>query len=95
MTAASANPQRLIARFCGRVQGVGFRATVMHHARDLDVHGFVRNEPDGSVLLDVDGARGQLKTLLSRIQDQPAGELDSCDVTWTDSLSRTRGLGIG
>lgn len=86
---------RLIARFRGRVQGVGFRATVLFHANGLAVNGFVRNEPDGSVLLDADGAKSELKELLSRIQSRPAGTIDDCDVTWTESLDRSNGLSIG
>ncbi|MEL6107805.1 MAG: acylphosphatase [Planctomycetota bacterium] len=86
--------ERMIARFVGRVQGVGFRATVLHHARGLVVHGFVRNEPDGSVLLDADGPRSELEELLQRIQSRPAGELDHCDVTWVESQGRGEGLRI-
>lgn len=84
--------ERLVARFMGRVQGVGFRATVIHHARGLDVHGFVRNENDGSVLLDVDGEKKTLRELLTRIEEQPAGRIDACDVTWFESKSRDGGV---
>ena len=41
--------------FHGRVQGVGFRATARSIARAHPVTGWVRNEPDGSVLLEVQG----------------------------------------
>ena len=86
---------RLIARYRGRVQGVGFRATVLFHARGLDINGFVRNEPDGSVLVDADGPKTQLKELLDRIRTRPAGSIDDCDLTWTDSLDRKNGFSIG
>ena len=85
---------RLVASFQGRVQGVGFRATVLHHARGLAVAGFVCNEPDGSVTLDADGDKQELQELLNRIQARPAGELDHCDVTWDNSLDRQPGLRI-
>lgn len=85
----------MMARFSGRVQGVGFRATVLFHADGLEVNGFVRNEPDGSVLVDVDGPKGQLQELISRIESRPAGSIDHCDVTWTESLGRSGGFSIG
>ncbi len=86
--------ERLIARFRGRVQGVGFRATTLYHADGLNVHGFVRNEPDGSVLLDVDGSKAHLKELLDRIQSRPAGSIDDSEITWGESLERSNGFSI-
>lgn len=41
--------------YVGRVQGVGFRATAASVAARFEVTGWVRNEPDGSVLLEVQG----------------------------------------
>ncbi len=39
--------RRVVIR--GRVQGVGYRAWVDHHARRLGLQGWVRNRRDGSV----------------------------------------------
>ena len=86
---------RLIARYRGRVQGVGFRATVLFHADGLDVNGFVRNEPDGSVLVDVDGPKSHLQDLLDRIDSRPAGSIDDREIIWSDSLGRNSGFSIG
>ncbi|EKK04549.1 acylphosphatase [Rhodopirellula baltica SH28] len=49
------------------MQGVGFRANAIHQGRGLNIKGFVRNEPDGDVLLDVQGPTNDLKELLRRI----------------------------
>lgn len=46
----------------GKVQGVWFRASTQQKARELDLDGWVRNEPDGSVLILVQGPENQLKT---------------------------------
>ena len=86
---------RLLARFRGRVQGVGFRATVLFHANGLDINGFVRNESDGSVFVDADGSKADLQELIHRIKSRPAGSIDDCDVTWTDPLDRSSGFSIG
>ena len=43
------------ARVVGRVQGVSFRWYTEERARALGVTGWVRNEPDGSVLLHAEG----------------------------------------
>ena len=55
---------RYRVRYVGHVQGVGFRMTTLALARGLPLHGFVRNEPDGSVLgewLCPEGAKAALE----------------------------------
>lgn len=42
-------------RFTGRVQGVGFRYRAKHAASGMCVTGWVRNEGDGSVEMEVQG----------------------------------------
>lgn len=48
----------------GRVQGVFFRQTARQHARKLGLAGFARNEPDGSVYIEVEGAEENLPAFL-------------------------------
>ena len=41
--------------FHGRVQGVGFRYTAKYLARSMNLTGWVKNEYDGTVVLEVQG----------------------------------------
>ena len=54
--------------YSGRVQGVGFRATVLHFARRYRVTGFVRNRQDGSVELIVEGEEPVVEALLDEVR---------------------------
>ena len=85
---------RYVVRFSGRVQGVGFRASCVSASRGLNVHGFVRNESDGSVLLDVDGPAGDLKELLRRIETEMDGKIDSVNIEKCESKERDGGIRI-
>lgn len=60
-------------RFVGRVQGVGFRATARQVARGYQVSGWVRNEPDGTVLLEAQGRTEQVMAYLAELDDLTTG----------------------
>ncbi len=62
-----ANTLRARVIFTGRVQGVFFRATSVQLARGLEVTGFVRNLPDGTVELEAQGAADEIEKLLEAI----------------------------
>ena len=55
----------------GRVQGVGFRYFTRRRARSLGLQGWVRNERDGSVSLEAEGPREDLRVLLDAIRLGP------------------------
>lgn len=56
--------QQRIVTYRGNVQGVGFRFTACRAARNYDVTGYVRNQPDGSVEVLVEGDSGQIDPFL-------------------------------
>jgi acylphosphatase len=47
----------------GKVQGVYYRASAADKAKELGLTGFVRNQPDGSVYLEAEGAEDKLDQL--------------------------------
>ena len=55
----------------GRVQGVGFRAFVEHHALSRGVEGWVRNLYDGRVEIWVEGSAEAIADLEQRAQRGP------------------------
>jgi len=62
--------ERRQVRFGGRVQGVGFRATARWVAGQHSVTGWVRNEEDGDVLLEVQGERAAVDAYLGALRDE-------------------------
>lgn len=65
--------RREVVHFSGRVQGVGFRYTVLQVARGFEVAGFVRNLSDGRVLLEVEGSPGEIDEFIGAIKNQMSG----------------------
>lgn len=51
--------------FYGRVQGVGFRYTAKYLARSLELTGWVKNDWDGTVTMEVQGREQLLNKLLT------------------------------
>jgi acylphosphatase len=66
-------PKDAVARmvyYSGKVQGVGFRATVADIARDHPVTGWVKNLDDGRVQLLAEGKEEDVKKFLDAVRTQ-------------------------
>ncbi|TWU47760.1 acylphosphatase [Rubripirellula reticaptiva] len=87
----SIKPKRVHVQFTGHVQGVGFRMTVVEQSVNLAVHGFVQNEPDGSVTLDAEGSPADLKELIRRIKSAMSGKIDGVSVDDREPLGKSVG----
>lgn len=66
-------------RYVGRVQGVGFRATARRVAARHPVSGWVRNEPDGSVLMQIQGTGEALAAFAAEFEEFIAGLVTNRD----------------
>jgi acylphosphatase len=56
--------KHLKVRVHGKVQGVYYRATTVERAKVYGVCGFVRNEKDGTVYIEVEGEEENLKQFI-------------------------------
>jgi len=59
----------------GMVQGVGFRWFVRQQARRLDLTGWVRNRPEGTVEILAEGPEEGLADLTEAVKRGPSGSL--------------------
>ena len=74
---------RLTVWFTGRVQGVGFRATVLRLGREFDVTGRVRNLDDGRVELEAEGERKELENFRERIELEMRRYITGIQQSWS------------
>jgi acylphosphatase len=65
----------------GHVHGVGFRYHAHTKAIELEIDGFVRNQVDGSVYIEVEGESGNLDEFVKWCRMGPRwSRVDSIDV---------------
>ena len=82
------------AFFSGRVQGVGFRYQSLQVAKEFDVSGWVQNLPDGRVLLEVEGARGEVQDFIAAVQERLASYIRKTELTATSRTPQLQGFAI-
>lgn len=70
----------------GVVQGVGFRYFARMRANRLNICGWVRNCPDGSVEIHCEGEESNLQKFIEEIRKGPAGVIvNSFEVVEADA----------
>lgn len=78
----------------GRVQGVGFRYRAMYAAQSLGLTGWVENEDDGSVTLEVQGRAEQFAQLFAMIQRSDYIDITSMTETQLTPDAYERGFSV-
>ncbi|MGD1929099.1 MAG: acylphosphatase [Leptolyngbyaceae cyanobacterium] len=75
--------QRIHVIIDGRVQGVGFRYSTQVEAVRLDLTGYVRNRPNGTVEIVAEGQASAINQLLTWAhQGPPAAAVHQVEVTY-------------
>lgn len=72
----SDNTVRWRIQFYGRVQNVGFRFTACQIAEQLGLTGWVRNELDGSVTLEIQGEVEKLNQVIGLLYEDKYIRID-------------------
>ena len=83
MTTQQSNRKRLHAIIRGHVQGVGFRHNTRMTARRLNINGWVRNNPDGTVEVVAEGLADAFDEFEDFLRSGPrAARVQSIDIDW-------------
>ena len=67
----------------GKVQGVWFRDFVRKTAKKLELYGWVKNNPDSSVSVLVEGNNDAIKLLIDKIRiGSPMSKVEGVKINW-------------
>ena len=78
----------------GLVQGVGFRYTARQIAARFHVTGYVRNLPDGRVLLVAEGPPEELDRFLAAVRSTMGRYIEDIDETVRPATGQFRDFGV-
>jgi len=71
--------------YSGTVQGVGFRFMVQRYALSLDLTGWVKNLPNGSVETLVNGPKKSIEKLCEMVEEYFQGHIRNKDIQFTSA----------
>jgi acylphosphatase len=87
--------KRIQATVHGRVQGVSFRYYTQREAQRLGLTGWVRNQPDGSVMTVAEGQDEPLQTFLQFLyHGPPSARVTQIDLEWFDATGEFRDFAV-
>ncbi len=79
--------------FNGWVQGVGFRYRARMAAREIGCTGWVRNEYDGTVTMEIQGTEQQIYMVIRAIEQGTYIRIESMDVKRIPVVEYEAGFG--
>ena len=83
--------QRIV--FKGWVQGVGFRYRAIRAASQYGVTGWVRNDPGGSVTMEIQGTQQQINDVITALEHGTYISIDHMDTETIPVIEGERGFG--
>jgi acylphosphatase len=88
--------ERVTAIAHGKVQGVGYRHFVAGCAHMTGVHGFVRNMPDGSVMMVAESSRASLEDFVRMVRalEEPVIRVENIRVTTGEATGEYKGFWV-
>ncbi len=87
--------ERVHVTVYGRVQGIGYRYFAVQSAKNRNLVGFVRNEPEGTVVVEVEGPMPAIYSFLHDLGKGPRmASVTSVDVKKIDSLGQEKDFRI-
>lgn len=85
---------RKYIRFYGQVQAVGFRWTAMQAAKLYGVTGWVRNEYDDSVSMEIQGTERQIDDVIAALERGTYIVIDRMEVKKLETVEEERGFRV-
>ncbi len=86
--------QRKHIRFFGRVQSVGFRYKAQQAAKRKGVTGWVENQHDRSVIMEIQGTEQQINDVIAEIDSDPYIRIERMETKWLDPVPDERGFKV-
>ena len=79
-------------RVYGSVQGVGFRYRTEHAAESVGATGWVRNDPDGSVFMEIQGTEEQIDRVFAMVSQGTYVNIEKMDAISIPVVEDERGF---
>ncbi len=80
--------------FSGYVQGVGFRFAAQMLASHMPLTGYVRNLPDGTVELEAQGERSEVKAFIKQIDRRMEDYISRTDMDWREAVEGEKDFSV-
>ena len=79
--------------FYGWVQGVGFRFRAKHAADRYGATGWVRNDAEGTVTMEIQGTEEQIEQVILTIEQSSYIRIENLDIREIPLLEKERSFG--